>query len=205
MPLVKKVADLLYPLTDFYSSSGAPLPDVQAIPGERMPEPYRGLLVHTNDMTPTLADYVGEEIHLRLLNKIETDRVLYRQVVLVAGEEEHAIEFGAIKIYLDRFDEEPRRLIREGYVPLGTILGDFNIEHECRPNGFFSFIADFAVEAAFCLSGPERLYGRHSLHLNPEGLPLSEVVEILPPLEQHGFVKNQPQGAHRAERTGGDG
>jgi chorismate-pyruvate lyase len=205
MPLIQKVADLLYPLTDFYSSSGAPLPDVQSVAGDDMPEPYRSLLVHTNDMTPTLADYAGEKIHLRLLNKIETGDVLYRQVVLVAGEEEHAVEFGAIKIYLDRFAAEPRRLIREGRIPLGTILGDFSIEHDCAPNGFFSFVADFAVEGAFCLDGPEKLYGRHSLHLNPEGLPLSEVVEILPPLSRHSGSICVSKSIGQVERLGPHG
>lgn len=179
--LTKKVADLLYPLTDFYSSSGAPLPEVQPLSGDQIPQPHRRLLVHTNDMTPTLANFAGDNIHIRLLHKFETDNILYRQVVLVTDETERPVEFGAIKIYLDRFDEEPRELIREGCIPLGSILGRYEIVHRCVPNGFFRFDADFAVEAAFDLSGPDSLYGRHSLHLNMAGEPLSEVVEILPP------------------------
>lgn len=180
MPLVNKVADLLYPLTDFYSSTGAPLPEVQSMAADQIPQPYRRLLAHTNDMTPTLIKFAGDNIHVRLLNKIETDDILYRQVVLVTDADERPMEFGAIKIYLDRFEEEPRELIREGCIPLGAILGRYEIEHRCVPNGFFQFAADFAVEAAFGLLGPDRLFGRHSLHLNPLGEPLSEVVEILP-------------------------
>ena len=38
------------------------------IEGARVPEPYRGLLVHEKDMTPTLEAFHGGDIHLRILS-----------------------------------------------------------------------------------------------------------------------------------------
>jgi hypothetical protein len=44
----------VYPLDEFYARSGLPLPRIERTSGEEVPEPYRSLLVHQNDMTPTL-------------------------------------------------------------------------------------------------------------------------------------------------------
>ena len=43
-----------YPLSDFYARAKLPLPRIEVIPGDEVPEPYKSLLVHENDMTPTL-------------------------------------------------------------------------------------------------------------------------------------------------------
>src|SRR5215831_9800067 len=60
---------LLYPLDTFYSLIEAPLPEVWAISGEEVPEPYRTLLVHKRDMTPTLEAHHGDQIELRVLDR----------------------------------------------------------------------------------------------------------------------------------------
>ena len=51
-----KVVDLsfAYPLSEFYSHAKLPLPRIETIPGDAVPEPYKSLLVHNNDMRPTL-------------------------------------------------------------------------------------------------------------------------------------------------------
>ena len=190
-PLVNKIAELLYPLADFYRSAGADAPEIEAIDGEAMPQPYRRLLVHERDMTPTLEAYFGLETHLKKLQWHETADALFRQVLLMVDGErrragscrsEHPVEFGAIKIHLNRFGDAPRRRILEGRVPLGRILHDGGIAHYSRPDGFFRFTSDPVVREAFGLRDDPTLYGRHNVLRNADHKPLAEVVEILPPL-----------------------
>lgn len=185
MPLLYKIASVISPLSEFYNSTGDVLPHIEVVEEADMPQPYRKLLVHANDMTPTLEAFSRQTIHLKLLAKLVDDGVLYREVVLVTDRTDRAMEFGAIKIHLDRFSDAARRLIVEGHYPLGTILNDHGIEHSCRPTGYFSIASDPITRRAFGLTADTRLYGRHNVLSNSLGGELAEVVEILPPLEPH--------------------
>ena len=50
----------IFPLDEFYAEAGRTLLSFQSVAGGDVPEPYRGLLVHDRDMTPTLqAFYQG--------------------------------------------------------------------------------------------------------------------------------------------------
>jgi hypothetical protein len=50
-------AEGIDPLTFFYLRAGTPELKYESVVGEEMPEPYRSLLVHDDDMTPTLERY----------------------------------------------------------------------------------------------------------------------------------------------------
>ena len=62
-PILTGALPIAYPLDDFYAQAGLPLPRITAIPGEAMPEPYRTLLVHQNDMTSTLEKFHKSTVH----------------------------------------------------------------------------------------------------------------------------------------------
>ena len=94
------VLPIAYPLDDFYTQAGLPLPSIEAVPGDEVPEPYKSLLVHQDDMTPTLAKFHGDTIHLRVLRRQQRDDFYFREVVLVTDKDEKPVEFGAIKIPL---------------------------------------------------------------------------------------------------------
>src|SRR5690349_10742133 len=72
----------VHPLDDFYARAVLRLPKIERIAGDQVPEPYRALLVHENDMTPTLEKYHEEKIHLNLLGRDERGDFYFRQVVL---------------------------------------------------------------------------------------------------------------------------
>jgi chorismate-pyruvate lyase len=176
----EKVA-LLYPLDMFYGQAGTPLPPIDAVDGEQVPEPYRQLLVHGHDMTPTLERFHGERIHLRLLARALEGETLSRQVVLLLNESHRPVEFGAIVIYLQHFPAAAREEVLEGRRPLGTILYDHQIEHQSRPLTFIRVAPDGTMQDALQLSEARALYGRRNVIRNAEGLELADIVEILPP------------------------
>jgi chorismate-pyruvate lyase len=93
----------------------------------------------------------------------------------------HPVEFGATRVHLERFPEPWRSLVLEGQRPLGGILNAWGIAYRSRPSAFFRTDADERIRGALGLSGPATLYGRRNTLSDPEGHPLADILEILPP------------------------
>src|SRR5437016_8209027 len=92
---------IAHPLDEFYAKMSLTLPPLEQVDGEAVPQPYRQLLVHHNDMTPTLEKFHQRDIHLRLLGRRHRGDEYFREVVLLLDGTDQAVEFGAIKINLD--------------------------------------------------------------------------------------------------------
>ncbi len=173
----------VHPLDDFYARAGLRLPKIDRIAGDEIPEPYRTLLVHENDMTPTLEKYHGAEIHLRILGHEQREDFYFREVVLQLNGSDAPVEFGAIKINLALFPPQERQLILAERLPLGTILRRCETAHTTLAKAFFRIEADEFICGVLNLPKPALLYGRRANILDPQKRPLSEIVEILPPDE----------------------
>ncbi len=171
----------LDPLAEAYSRRGLRLPAIERVEGSVIPQPYRDLLVHDRDMTPTLEAFHGELIHLRVMSRDAPSGILFREVVLVTTASAKPVEFGAIRIRLDGFGASAREMIREGLLPLGTILKRENVPHLSDPQRYLRVEPDQVVAQALELDGREPLYGRHNLISGEDGRVLAEMVEILPP------------------------
>jgi chorismate-pyruvate lyase len=168
-------------LNEFYEQLGLPLPAVTQVDGPDMPEPYRSLLVHDRDMTPTLERAHDRSILLRVLRSTLAGGVLSRQVVLVPEGSQAPAAFGASKIHLEHFPDEAKPMVLEGKQPLGAILRTHGIEHRGRPEVYLQVTADGLIHTALGLVGPARLYGRRNRLVDAAGRTLAQVVEILPP------------------------
>lgn len=177
-----KRLQVAFPLDEFYFRSGCRMPAVEPVNGADIPEPYRGLLVHNNDMTPTLSAYHACLIHLRVLSRARRDDFYFREVLLLADGTEQPVEFGAIRINLALFSPLLRRFILDERIPLGHLLAEHAIDHSSRPQAFFRVTADALMRDVLQLPGPQVLYGRRNTLFNASSRPLAEVVEILPPL-----------------------
>lgn len=180
-PATTAVGELAQPLEEFYRLQDAPLPALEGVVPEEMPEAYRTLLVHKRDMTPTLERHHGGRIHLQVLRSFIRGEYYYRLVVLRLDRNGQPVEFGANRISLNYFSCTARRLIVEEYVPLGTILDDFSIVHHNQIQAFLRIEADDLIGGALRLNGSTLLYGRRNRMVDPYQRTLSEVIEILPP------------------------
>ena len=180
-------ADLLYPLRECYDRTGAVPPAISRLDGEEMPQPYRRLLVHDRDMTPTLEAAFGQPIHLRVMQQWRSGELLTRQVLLVLDQEGIPAVFGAIRIHLDAFPLPAREEILQGHRPLGAILHHHRLEHQSRPQAFFQVEADGPISRALQGSSPGTLlYGRLNLLRSLQKGTLAEILEILPALQEVG-------------------
>jgi chorismate-pyruvate lyase len=171
----------VYPLDAFYEHRGEPLPAIGRVEPEEMPQPYRSLLVHNKDMTPTLRDFYDDTIHIRILQRHVFENEYFREVVLTLNGTNKPIEFGAIKIVLDLFPDAAQKEILDEKRPLGHILQEHNIPHSSRPRSFLTISSDQFINRAFNLNGTHALYGRRNTLVDPWDRPLAEIVEILPP------------------------
>lgn len=185
-------SNLIYPLNEFYEQLSLPQPVAARLDGRDMPEPYRSLLVHNRDMTPTLEHAHDRRIELRVLEHAVTGNVLSRQVVLVTENEMRPVSFGAIKINLQHFSGEARRLVLELKQPLGTILRTQGLEHAGCPDAYFRLTPDTLIQSALGMRETAVLYGRRNSLVDASGQTLAQVVEILAP----------GNGTSRAESNG---
>jgi chorismate-pyruvate lyase len=172
--------NIIEPLDDFYEEQGVPLPPFEEVSGEDVPEPYKTLLVHKNDMTPTLETFHGRDIHLRVLSRRLKGDEYFREVVVLLDETDEPVEFGAIKINLDRFSPKARAQVLDEVRPLGHILAEIVEAHASHPKCFLKFTPDGLIKDALAVEGDGPLYGRRNTLWDPEGLPMAEIVEILP-------------------------
>ena len=171
-----------YPLDEFYALAKRELPPIEQVPGESVPEPYRQLLVHQDDMTPTLEKFHSDRIHLKVISRQTRGDFYFREVVLVTERTRAPVEFGAIKINLALFPAAARRHILEEKEPLGTILGQDHIGHLSRPKAYLRLQPDAFIREALQLGeGKLVLYGRRNTLFDPQQRALAEIVEVLPP------------------------
>ena len=171
----------VYPLDDFYAREGLPLPLIEMIRGDEVPEPFRRLLVHANDMTPTLQAFHNSMIHLEILRSDARGEFYFREVMLRLDRDDAPVEFGANKISIELFAPPARRLILEERLPLGQILKQCEVPHTTAAKAFLRIETDAFISRALGLEGSHVLYGRRATIWDLQRRPLSEIVEILPP------------------------
>jgi hypothetical protein len=175
-----RVLPFAYPLDEFYALANRELPQIEHVRGDEVPEPWRTLLVHNNDMTPTLETFHGDEVFLEVISRHHRGDFYFREVVLHTAKTKKAIEFGAIKINLGLFPCSARPRILQEQQPLGGILREYKIPHSSKPKAFLRVKADEFIKGALKLRGAHTLFGRRNTLFDAQQRPLAEIVEILP-------------------------
>jgi chorismate-pyruvate lyase len=170
---------LAFPLTDFYAHAGLPLPPIEIISGDAVPEPCKGLLVQNSEVTPMLEAFHKSRIHLEIIKRDQRGSFYLREVVLRLDHDEKPVGFVANKIFLGRFPEEAQEFILAEQIPFGRILKDCGMQHRIEVKAFFRLEPDAVISEALELENPVTLYGRKAIISDLQGRPLSEKVEIL--------------------------
>jgi hypothetical protein len=152
---------------------------VRWLPAEQLPERDQRLLVHSNDMTSTLAEFHGSALHVDLLQKRQLDDLYFREVFLRTTAEK-VVEYGVIAIALDQFSLPQQTAIQAGQVPLGGLLHRFSIPFVSAPIGYVSVPARGLSETSLELPRNSTCFGRFNRLTKPTGEPLAWILEILP-------------------------
>jgi hypothetical protein len=170
---------LLHPLDTVYERAGVALPKAVPIDPDRIPSPYRSLLVHQRDMTLTLEAHFGGRVVLRPLSTWQQGGWYYRRVLLAQEYSGRPVEMGAIRIRLDAFAARVRADILRNEVPLGRILRDGGVDFISRPKVFLSITPNPEMMGVFWMREPRTLYGRQTEVLL-DGRRIGDIVEVLP-------------------------
>ncbi len=181
----------VYPLEWFYNRSDKQIPEFEYISAEDLPEPYKKLLDHQRDMTSTLKKFHNsEQIWVQALEKYQEGNLYHRLVTLWIPDNDKSrsthssrpVEFGAIRIHLDRFPDIARQWILQESRPLGRILHDGSVSYLSRPEKFFKTRTDDWIGSALRMPAGQVVYGRCNVLWDGEATdqPLAEIVEILP-------------------------
>jgi chorismate-pyruvate lyase len=153
----------------------------QMLDGDAIPEPARQLLVHRRDMTTTLGEFHGSELHVQILHVQRREELYLREVFLRTVDSDRVVEYGVIAIALDQFDAPQQKMIEAGRTPLGEVIHQCNIPFVSAPIGFFSVPARSLATSRFAAVDGPTCYGRFNRLSKPSGEPLAWIVEILPP------------------------
>lgn len=170
-------------LRDFVRGSRIALDRLHWLDGAWVPQPYRDLLVHEREMTPTLEAFHGDVLRLEILRVKTAGRNGYLREVLLRTERlARPVVYGVIEIYLARFSAADAVAVRRGHEPLGRILLRSGMHIASRPIGFFRHDGDFPfadVPAGIC-------YGRYNQLLDAREAPIARIFEILAPVPDDG-------------------
>ena len=170
--------DLLEPLLRLHGTGCGEFIFVEA---DKVPQPFRGLLVHEGDMTSRLEAFHQSRICLEVLQSRRLGEDEYSREVILRREADLApVEYGAIQIFLDVFELDLREQILEGRVPLGGLLNERGVEVFSRPQAFFELIPGENLAALIGVPMSARLYGRCNLLYRVGGRLMAQIVEVLP-------------------------
>ena len=178
-PRLRASARPPYPLDVVYAQAGIEAPQTRAIAPNRIPLPYRSLLVHERDMTLTLESHFGGRVSLRALSTFRKGSSYYRRVLLVQEYSARPVEMGAIRIDLMAFKPRIRSQILGNRVPLGRLLRDGGVDYRSRPTVFLAVTPNSEMMGVFWMREPRVLYGRQT-EMSIDGRKVGDIVEILP-------------------------
>lgn len=151
------------------------------LPGHAMPEPAKRLLVHTQDMTSTLATFHESPLRVEILQQQQLDGLYLREVFLRTISTGARVEYGVIAVALEQFTPPQQEAITGGCAPLGALLHHFKIPFTSAPIGFFSVTGDRLAATPLAAPPGTTCFGRLNCLAKTTGEPLAWILEILPP------------------------
>ena len=150
-------------------------------PPQQLPEPARRLLVHSHDMTSTLAGFHESPLRVEILQRQRENELYLREVFLRTLSGDAIVEYGVIGIALDQFTPPQQDAVEAGQTPLGGLLHRFKIPFESAPIGFFSATGELLADTPLQTPKDAICFGRFNRLSKPTGEPLAWILEILPP------------------------
>ena len=180
---------LLWPLSLFYTRFARQWPEITPLRAQHIPAPYKELLVHERNMTPTLEDFHHSRLHIERMNVLPGPGDTTREVILRTDTDHRPVEYGASRVFLSALTPRALDLINEGELPLGTVLNICDCRHTVEPSGFFKIKPTPFFRRIFGALPNVALYGRRNTLVALNGTPLAEVCEVLPPLNGDARLK----------------
>jgi chorismate-pyruvate lyase len=170
----------LHELLALFPTSGPPLFQAEVVPGDAVPPPYHGLLVHEYHMTVTVEAYHGDLVSVRVLAKQQQGETYAREILLALRTTGRIVQFGIVRIHLQYCSPAVRAEILEGTTPLGRILIKHEVLRRIEPTAFLRVVPGPDMMTMFGLPEPRPTYGRLA-YIHCDEQPAVELLEIVAP------------------------
>lgn len=150
------------------------------VPAEKVPSPYRELLVHEHHMTVTVEAHHRSPVDVRVLDRHRDGDVYLRKILLALQSDGRVVQYGIVRIRLDLCPPAVAAEIVSEKTPLGRILIAHGLYTQVRPTAFLRVVPGPALVRAFALPEPTPTYGRvAAIACNDQ--PAIDVLEIVTP------------------------
>ncbi len=146
-----------------------------------IPEPYRGLLAHTEHMTVTVEAFYGCPVDVRVLESGRDGDLYHRRIVLTLHGTDRIVQYGLVRIDLGLLSAPVREAILSQTTPLGRVLIEHNVLRRVEPTSFLSVEPGPELMGHMGLTGRETLYGRTGV-IFCNDRPAIAVLELLCPV-----------------------
>ena len=150
------------------------------VPATAIPEPYYGLLAHTDHMTVTVEAFYGQPVDVRVLAAGRDADFYHRRIVLELQRTRRVVQYGAVRLDLRCCTPAVRTAILEQKTPLGRVLIENDVLRRIEPTAFLRVESGPTLAADLGLPGPTTLYGRTGVIFFGDR-PAIAVLEILAP------------------------
>ena len=168
-------------------SLSAILPDgrfamtAEPVPVGEVPEPYRGLLDHTQHMTVTVEAYYHDAVDVEVHEVTHRGQEYARKITLRLRGGKKVVQYGVIAVDLDALDSSVAADIVAGQTPLGRVLIDHDVLRVVEPVQFFRVALPADLAGVMGVPAGSVTYGRLGT-ISADGNPAIRVAEILTPI-----------------------
>jgi chorismate-pyruvate lyase len=148
---------------------------------ESAPEPYQTLLNHHDHMTVTVEGHYGEPVDVKVHRTHRQGNWYSREITLNTSCTQRIVQYGIVRLKIDKLALETWREIESEQIPLGRVL----IQHDVLRK--VQFCQLWKVAMGQCLAAllhrpiGDTAYGRTAL-IYCDGEPTIELLEILTPI-----------------------
>lgn len=156
-------------------------PVAAVVPADAVPEPYRGLLVHTHHMTVTVEAFYGAPVDVRVLAARRDGDEYARKILLALRPAGNVIQFGLVRIDLGVCPPAVRDEIVAGRTPLGRVLIERDMLRRIEPTAFLRVTLSAGMAEWFGAAEGAVTFGRLGVIYTGDR-PAVEVLEILAPV-----------------------
>ena len=153
----------------------------QRIPGEEVPPPYHGLLLHEHHMTVTVEAHHGRLVDVKILQVRKNQDVYARKILLALQGSGRVVQFGIMRVHLSFCDDKVKQEILAERTPLGRILIEHNVLRRVEPTAFLRIDPGQTLTRALRMSKPIPLYGRTGV-IFCDDRPAIAVLEVPAPV-----------------------
>lgn len=157
-------------------------PAAVVVPAEAVPEPYHGLLVHTEHMTVTVEAFYGVSVDVRVLASRRDGDEYARKILLTLRDGRRVVQFGLVRIDLGVCPEAVREAIVAGKTPLGRVLIEHDMLRRIEPVAYLRCRLSGRMADWFGASPGAETFGRLGVIYTGDR-PAVEVLEVLAPVQ----------------------